>query len=116
LQAAIYQRPENLFRDHAKARVRAMLLRDAAAEQGGVSEQQWNQNASLLDDSRISLEKAVLNPIESRADRSHAVVIGGKHGRTAGRARTRAARVLWGNLRPRPPQASVPCVASANAA
>jgi hypothetical protein len=63
LQAAIYRRPESFFRDHAKARAQAMLLRDAAAEKGSVSEQQWNQIASLLDDSWVSLEKAVMNPI-----------------------------------------------------
>ena len=32
-------RPENLFREHDKARVQAMLLRDAAAARGGVSGQ-----------------------------------------------------------------------------
>ena len=65
LQAAIYRRPESLFREHAQARARAMLLRDAAAEEGGVSEEQWNRIASLLDDSWVSLEKVVLNPIVS---------------------------------------------------
>jgi hypothetical protein len=38
LQAAIYQRPEDLFREHAKARADAMLRRDSAAENGSVSE------------------------------------------------------------------------------
>jgi hypothetical protein len=63
LQAAVYQRPESLFREHAKARAKAMLLRDAAAEAGGVSGQHWNQIASLLDDSWVSLENAVINPM-----------------------------------------------------
>ena len=63
LQSAIYQRPASLFRDHAKARAQAMLLRDTAAEAGSVSEQQWKRIASLLDDSWVSLEKAVMNPI-----------------------------------------------------
>jgi hypothetical protein len=62
LQAAIYQRPVNLFREHAKTRAKAMLLRDAGAEGGGVSRQQWNQIASLLEDSWVSLHKAVMNP------------------------------------------------------
>jgi hypothetical protein len=62
LQAAIYQRPENQFREHATARAQAMLLRDAAAERGGVSGQQWNQIASLLDDSWVSLQRAIVNP------------------------------------------------------
>jgi hypothetical protein len=62
LQAAIYQRSESLFRDHAQSRAEAMSIRDAAAEHGGVTEQQWNQIASLLDDSWVSLQKIVVNP------------------------------------------------------
>jgi len=59
LQAAIYQRPESLFRDHARARAEAMLLRDAAAENGGVSGAQWNRIAALLETSWVSLQHAV---------------------------------------------------------
>ena len=66
LQAAIYRRPGSLFREHAQARAKAMLLRDAAAEEGGVSEQQWNQIASLLDDSWVALETALVNPAAGR--------------------------------------------------
>jgi hypothetical protein len=62
LQTAIYQRPENQFREHAKARAQAMLLRDVAAERGSVSGQQSNQIATLLDDSWVSLQRAVVNP------------------------------------------------------
>jgi hypothetical protein len=66
LQAAIYGRPEGLFRDHAEARAKAMLLRDTAAEEGEVAEQQWNRIASLLDSSWVSLQKAVVNPAAGR--------------------------------------------------
>ncbi len=59
LQAAIYQRPEELFRDHARDRAAAMVLRDTAAANGGLSEQDWKRIASLLDSSWISLQVAV---------------------------------------------------------
>jgi hypothetical protein len=59
LQAAIYQRPERLFQDHARARARAMLLRDDAQAKGGVSEENWQAIGSLLDSSWVSLESAV---------------------------------------------------------
>jgi len=59
LQAAIYQRPERLFQDHAMARARAMLLRDDAQAKGGVSEQDWTAIGNLLDTSWVSLENAV---------------------------------------------------------
>ena len=59
LQAAIYQRPESLFREHARARAAAMLLRDSAQAQGGVSERDWGRIASLLDSSWDSLHRAV---------------------------------------------------------
>ena len=59
LQAEIYQRPARLFQDHARARARAMLLRDDAQAKGGVSEQDWKAIGNLLDASWISLEKAV---------------------------------------------------------
>ncbi len=62
LQAAIYNRPESLFRDHARARAEAMLLRDRAAESGAVSEQQWSRIGSLLDESWVSLQQTVRNP------------------------------------------------------
>lgn len=59
LQSAIYQRPEGLFAEHARTRAEAMLLRDAAAEKGGVSEEEWNKIGSLLDTSWTSLQSAV---------------------------------------------------------
>jgi hypothetical protein len=59
LQAAIYQRPESLFQEHAKARADAMLLRDATAESGAVSEEDWKRIGALLDRSWVSLQAAV---------------------------------------------------------
>lgn len=59
LQAEIYQRPENLFEQHAKARAEAMLLRDTRSESGGVSEKDWNRIGKLLDTSWVSLQRAV---------------------------------------------------------
>jgi hypothetical protein len=59
LQAAIYQRPEQSFHDHARARARAMLLRDEAQAGGGVSEQDWKAIGDLLNSSWVSLENAV---------------------------------------------------------
>jgi hypothetical protein len=59
LQAAIYQRPERIFQDHARARARAMVLRDDAQANGGVSEEDWKAIENLLDASWISLENAV---------------------------------------------------------
>jgi hypothetical protein len=61
LQAAIYQRPERLFRDHARARASAMLLRDDAQAKGGVSGPDWREIGDLLDASWVSLEGAVKN-------------------------------------------------------
>jgi hypothetical protein len=65
LQAAIYRRPASLFRDHASARARAMLLRDDAQAHGGVADQDWKIIGLLLDSSWVLLERAVapLNPI-----------------------------------------------------
>jgi hypothetical protein len=62
LQSAIYQRPESLFRDHASARARAMLLRDDAQARGGVSEQDWQAIGTLLDSSWTSLQQSVAQP------------------------------------------------------
>jgi hypothetical protein len=59
LQAAIYQRPETIFAVHARARAEAMLLRDAGAEAGGVSDQDWNRIDGLLETSWVSLQTAV---------------------------------------------------------
>ena len=59
LQAAIYQRPERLFQDHAKARARAMLRRDDAQARGRLSGEDWKAIGSLLDSSWASLQNAV---------------------------------------------------------
>lgn len=59
LQSAIYQRPENLFTEHAKARADAMRIRDDRAAAGGVSDADWSQIRQLLDTSWISLQRAV---------------------------------------------------------
>ena len=59
LQAAIYRRPERLFQDHARARAKAMLLRDDAQAKGGVSEEDWKAIGNFLDASWVSLENAV---------------------------------------------------------
>jgi hypothetical protein len=59
LQAAIYRRPASLFQDHARARARAMLLRDDAQAKGGVSEEDWKAIGKLLDASWMSLDNAV---------------------------------------------------------
>jgi hypothetical protein len=59
LQAEIYQRPAASFTIHAQARAEAMLIRDARAESGGVSEADWRRIGELLDRSWVSLEQAV---------------------------------------------------------
>jgi len=59
LQAAIFGRPESLFVEHARLRAAAMLLRDAAQDKGGVSEQDWRTIGDLLDASWVSLQQAV---------------------------------------------------------
>jgi len=59
LQAEIYQQPQDLFMDHAQARAEAMLIRDARAEAGGVSEADWQRIGELLDHSWVSLRSAL---------------------------------------------------------
>ena len=59
LQAEIYQCPGDRLATHAKARAEAMLLRDAGAESGGVTEQDWQRIGALLDASWVSLQAAV---------------------------------------------------------
>ena len=58
LQAGIYQKPDSLFAAHAKARAEAMLLRDALAESGEVSDQDWGRIAEMLNRSWVSLQTA----------------------------------------------------------
>ena len=64
LQAAIFQRPESLFEEHARLRSDAMLLRDRAQANGGVSDRDWQRIAALLDASWVSLQRS-LNPIST---------------------------------------------------
>lgn len=59
LQAAIYRVPESRFQQHARARARAMLLRDEAQARGVVSEEDWKAIGNLLDSSWVSLANAV---------------------------------------------------------
>jgi hypothetical protein len=61
LQAAIYSRPEEAFAAHAKARAEAMLLRDADASGGIVSERDWDRIQSLLEESWVSLQTALVS-------------------------------------------------------
>lgn len=59
LPAAIYQMPVEKFAEHARLRAEAMLLRDAKAEQGGVTEVDWQKIDELLQASWQSLYQAV---------------------------------------------------------
>ncbi|HET8549940.1 MAG TPA: hypothetical protein VFL57_18145 [Bryobacteraceae bacterium] len=59
LQSRIYGLPPSRFDEHARARAEAMLLRDARAESGGVSENDWQQIGALLNRSWLSLHHAV---------------------------------------------------------
>jgi len=60
LQAAIFQRPEALFREHAKSRAVAMSLCDAVQAGGHATEQDWGRIEALLDSSWTSLHEAVV--------------------------------------------------------
>ena len=51
--------PMDRFSDHAKYRAEAMLLRDRLAEQGRVTETDWQKIADLLRQSWVSLWHAV---------------------------------------------------------
>ena len=59
LPAAIYQMPVEKFAEHAQLRAEAMLIRDRRAEQGGVSEADWQRIDELLQASWQSLHQAV---------------------------------------------------------
>ncbi|NOT59325.1 MAG: hypothetical protein HOP19_03770, partial [Acidobacteria bacterium] len=59
LQAAIYQLPAERFNEHARLRTEAMDIRDQKAEQGGVSEADWQRIDDLLQGSWQSLHQAV---------------------------------------------------------
>jgi hypothetical protein len=57
--AALYQVPEETLVDYGRARATAMDLRDARAERGKVSEQDWQQIGGLLESAWGALWQAV---------------------------------------------------------
>ncbi|MBS1793812.1 MAG: hypothetical protein JSS81_08155 [Acidobacteria bacterium] len=59
--AAVYNRPKEDFLEHGRLRAAAMTIRDTAAEQGGVTEEDWRKIDLLLHESWRSLHRAV-NP------------------------------------------------------
>ena len=59
LQAQLYRLPADRFREHARARAEAMILRDDRAAEGAVTEADWSRIARLLDTSWSSLHAAV---------------------------------------------------------
>lgn len=59
LQAEIYHLPAGQFRQHARLRAEAMILRDIKAAHGGVQEQDWRVINELLKASWYSLWSAV---------------------------------------------------------
>jgi hypothetical protein len=59
--AAIYQIPPGNLREYGRFRAQAMKIRDTKAEQGGVTEDDWQQIDTLLHQSWQSLHK-VVNP------------------------------------------------------
>ena len=59
LQAGIYQQPDSRFIVHAKERAEAMLLRDARAASGEVSDHDWRRVAEMLNRSWVSLQTTV---------------------------------------------------------
>jgi len=62
LQAEIYHCPEDRLAEHARTRAEAMLIRDARAEAGGVTDADWRRIGALLDVSWVSLQTAVSQP------------------------------------------------------
>jgi len=59
LAAEIYQMPASKFAEHGRYRAEAMVIRDDRAEQGELSETDWNQIHDLLRRSWVSLWQAV---------------------------------------------------------
>jgi hypothetical protein len=59
LQAEIYSKPAEVFREHAQQRADAMLLRDKLAESGGVTDSDWQRIHDMLDGSWVSLKRVV---------------------------------------------------------
>ena len=61
LAAELYRVPAERLAEHARLRAEAMLIRDARAEQGGVTEDDWRRIDELLHQSWRSLHRAVNN-------------------------------------------------------
>jgi hypothetical protein len=59
LQAEIYRVPVDRLMEHGRLRAEAMTIRDSKAEQGGVTETDWNRINELLRQSWRSLASAV---------------------------------------------------------
>ena len=59
MQAEIYRVPVDRLMEHGRLRAEAMTIRDNKAEQGGVTEQDWNRINELLRQSWRSLAAAV---------------------------------------------------------
>jgi hypothetical protein len=59
LQAEIYRVPVEKLMEHGRLRAEAMTIRDTKAEQGGVTEADWNRINELLRQSWRSLRDAV---------------------------------------------------------
>jgi len=59
LQAEIYRLPSERLLEHGRYRAEAMTIRDTKAEQGGVTEQDWQRIDDLLHRSWHSLHDAV---------------------------------------------------------
>lgn len=62
LQAAIYGMPTDRFMEHGRLRAEAMTIRDTKAEQGGVTEADWQRIDDLLHKSWRSLHDSVNSP------------------------------------------------------
>lgn len=61
LQAEVYKVPVDRVMEHGRLRAEAMTIRDAKAEQGGVTEEDWAKINELLKQSWSSLARAVRN-------------------------------------------------------
>ena len=61
LQAELYRVPVDRVMEHGRLRAEAMTIRDAKAEQGGVTEEDWAKINELLRESWRSLAQAVKN-------------------------------------------------------
>ena len=57
--SAIYNLPKEVFMEHGRLRAEAMEIRDNKAEQGGVTEEDWQKIDELLHQSWRSLHTAV---------------------------------------------------------